>query len=331
MNYPLRLFVYSTEVGAALSPIPVFGGTIFKLSWVPVLMYLGADIYNKYIMGEQKDYSEPSASVAAKQAGFHLLASMILPLAAVVSGQKVANKLYGKITKDKLEVDQKDDILHELKNSLNKDKVRSHKEQINNLIAKHPEMTPEQLSKLDEIKDIKTNITDEIYENIKKITEYTRHNKETRGKGARFMNMLKNIFSHSNDGTCGNIANLSPQKFEATVKPYLQKQIDENVNTRINLQKAMDKDGTLNEHANALNKGLRKNARKFLKQNMENPDIKNKGNFIVKKCNMAKLANKSFKLSTVKIFGGFAALALLAKPIDHFVEEKIMQRLNKQG
>ena len=45
MRWPLRGAAFTNEVGEALRPI--IGGYA-TLSWVPALMYIGADVYDKY-------------------------------------------------------------------------------------------------------------------------------------------------------------------------------------------------------------------------------------------------------------------------------------------
>lgn len=89
-KYPLRAFGYSNEVGAAVSAMPVWGKTAEAALWIPALMYLGADIYDKYKKGKEGDYTKASATAAVKQAVFQALASVILPTAAVKMGQNIA-------------------------------------------------------------------------------------------------------------------------------------------------------------------------------------------------------------------------------------------------
>ena len=89
-KFPLRAFGYSNEVGAAVSAMPVWGQTAEVLLWIPALMYLGADIYDKYRRGKEGDYTQASATAAVEQAVFQALASVVLPTAAVKIGQTAA-------------------------------------------------------------------------------------------------------------------------------------------------------------------------------------------------------------------------------------------------
>ena len=89
-KYPLRAFGYSNEFGAAVSAMPGWGKIAEAALWVPALMYLGADIYDKYRRGKEGDYTKASASAAVEQAVFQALASVVLPTAAVKMGQGIA-------------------------------------------------------------------------------------------------------------------------------------------------------------------------------------------------------------------------------------------------
>ncbi len=86
-KYPLRLLAYSNEVGAAISPINNTLGTVL---WAPALLYLGADIYDKY-KNEENTYN-PSTERSVRQAIFQGLASVILPTGAIKLGQTIGVK-----------------------------------------------------------------------------------------------------------------------------------------------------------------------------------------------------------------------------------------------
>ena len=49
MRWPLRGAAFTNEVGEALRPII---GNYATLSWIPALLYIGADIYDKYKNGK---------------------------------------------------------------------------------------------------------------------------------------------------------------------------------------------------------------------------------------------------------------------------------------
>ncbi|MBQ8635983.1 hypothetical protein IJX73_03100 [bacterium] len=82
---PMRYLAYSNEIGSAISPISKTLGTAL---WVPALLYLGADIYDKYKNDEDNTYN-PSAKRSVRQAIFQGMTSVILPTGAIKLGQKI--------------------------------------------------------------------------------------------------------------------------------------------------------------------------------------------------------------------------------------------------
>ena len=104
MNWPLRGAAFTNEVGEALRPII---GNAANLTWVPALMYIGADVYDKY-KNDQTEYS-PDSKRCLKQAIFQGLASVFLPVVAVKFGQNVFSQ-FGKFTKDKISLNAKEHI-----------------------------------------------------------------------------------------------------------------------------------------------------------------------------------------------------------------------------
>ncbi len=85
-QWPVRGLAYTNEIGAAISEIAPKTGLLL---WIPALLYFGADIYDKY-KNDQNSF-DPSAKRGTKRAIFQLLASVILPTAAVKVGQKIAS------------------------------------------------------------------------------------------------------------------------------------------------------------------------------------------------------------------------------------------------
>lgn len=104
MNWPLRGAAFTNEVGEALRPLI---GNYANLTWVPALMYIGADVYDKY-KNDQTEYS-PDSRRALKQAIFQGLASVCLPVFAVKIGQNLFSQ-FGKISKDKVSLNSKEYI-----------------------------------------------------------------------------------------------------------------------------------------------------------------------------------------------------------------------------
>ena len=101
MHWPLRGAAFTNEIGEALRPI--IGGYA-TLSWAPALLYIGADIYDKY-KNEQTEYN-PNTKRALKQAVFQGMASIFLPLVAVKAGQNLFS-LLGYFTSEKVSYNSK--------------------------------------------------------------------------------------------------------------------------------------------------------------------------------------------------------------------------------
>ena len=321
MTSPLRLCAYTNEVGAAVSPIPGIGPTLFKLSWVPALLYFGADIYDKYSKGEKGDYSEPSGNKAIQQSVFQGLASVLLPTGAVILGQRVVSRASSTFSKDKMDVRAKETILAELKRDINQDRLRHYRKEIDSILEKNSEASLEVLSEHVGIKKIKNELTENIYKDIKIETETLVQRKQRTNIFKRALDKIiggKNEFEY--------LSRIKPEKFEEKIKPYLEKQVSELVDTRVVMQQAIDADGTFNANSKNLSRALYKKAGKILRKNMENRDIVDKTSFAVKECVLGKINKTALKLSTVKIAGGFISLALLAKPIDHFVENTVIEK-----
>ena len=104
MHWPLRGAAFSNEVGEALRP--VIGGAA-TLTWIPALLYIGADVYDKY-KNDKTEYS-PDSRRCLKQAIFQGLASVLLPVFAVRIGQDTFS-LGGRFTKDKISFNTKEQI-----------------------------------------------------------------------------------------------------------------------------------------------------------------------------------------------------------------------------
>lgn len=96
MKWPLRGTAFTNEIGEGLRPII---GSVATYFWIPVFLYIGADVYDKYKNdGETPD---PSFNRMTKQALFQGLASVILPVASIKVGQNVFSWL-GLAGKDRL-------------------------------------------------------------------------------------------------------------------------------------------------------------------------------------------------------------------------------------
>lgn len=104
LNWPLRGAAFTNEIGEAMRPLI---GNYATLSWAPALLYIGADVYDKY-KNDQTEYS-PSSRRALKQAIFQGLASICLPIVAVKAGQNLFS-LFGLATKDSIRFNTREHV-----------------------------------------------------------------------------------------------------------------------------------------------------------------------------------------------------------------------------
>lgn len=121
MNWPLRGAAFTNEIGEALRPII---GNYANLTWVPALLYIGADVYDKY-KNDQTEYS-PDSRRCLKQAVFQGLASVLLPIFAVKGGQNLFS-LFGMMTKDKITLNGQQQIIELAQQFVANGKMRAYK------------------------------------------------------------------------------------------------------------------------------------------------------------------------------------------------------------
>ncbi len=119
MKWPLRGAAFTSEVGESLRPL--IGGYA-TLGWIPVFLYIGADLYDKY-KNDQTEYS-PDSKRLLKQAVFQGLASVILPLVAIKFGQNAFGQI-GKLTNDKISYKAVEHISHKAENFIANGKMRA--------------------------------------------------------------------------------------------------------------------------------------------------------------------------------------------------------------
>ena len=103
---------FSNELGAAVYEI---APKLSQILWIPPLMYLGADIYDKY--KNDKNSFNPSRSRAVEQAIYQGLSSFVLPTAAIIAGQKITSPL-GKLANHGLSVNSKEATITHMNNAI---------------------------------------------------------------------------------------------------------------------------------------------------------------------------------------------------------------------
>lgn len=266
MQWPLRGAAFTNEVGEALRPI--IGGYA-TLSWVPALLYIGADIYDKY-KNNETEYS-PDSKRCLKQAVFQGMASIFLPLIAVKAGQNVFSQ-FGKLSEDKISLNTKEQISKVAEEFIANGKMRAYH-------GKDQEC----------VKDFLDIISNKI--------DFKQQEKQVRNPLKKLWYMLEEksaeIFKINRNE---NIEKYS----EKTIKDLIQMRKD--LLNPTNQIKAGD---WYSNYISALKKGQ-----------TESVAIKS----VLTKFQKNKLMSSKF----IKTIGGFVALGLAIKPIDHFVENTLI-------
>ena len=133
-KWPVRGLAYTNEIGAAISEIAPKTGVLL---WIPALLYFGADIYDKY-KNDQTSY-DPSAKRGTKQAVFQLLASVILPTAAVKAGQKTASAIAAVAGQNKLSLQSQEELLKFTIEHLRQNRLRDYADKQDEYLTKFAE------------------------------------------------------------------------------------------------------------------------------------------------------------------------------------------------
>lgn len=121
MRWPFRGAAFTNEIGEALRPLI---GNYATLTWAPALLYIGADVYDKY-KNDQTEYS-PDSRRCLKQAIFQGLASILLPIVAVKGGQNLLS-LAGLATDKKLTFNAQEQIIELAQQFVANGKMRAYK------------------------------------------------------------------------------------------------------------------------------------------------------------------------------------------------------------
>lgn len=295
MEMPVRALGYTNEVGEALRPVI---GSWAWASWVPAIGYIAADVVDKY---KQDEYGnqEPSAERGTKQLSTQLLASVALPTFAVKAGQTTVDMMSG-LTKTGVSFNNREKISDFVLDAMNS--------------GEHNGFLNE-AGKVD-----KKAFTDSL---IPKMSENIKH-KEVHNKLLEPFYAVKKWFADP------HIKN--PKK--ADVNGYMGKVVDRLVENRQNLLDGV-KPAKMSD----------KMFKKFTKDSAKIADITRSAAEMLGKApeeigELVKTAKKSvafdyvrkmekshnFKNKILLSAGGFVALSLLAKPIDHFVENVVIKK-----
>jgi len=151
-KFPLKAFSYSNEVGAAIREVAPKLGTFL---WAPVLMYYGADIYDKY-KNDCESYA-PSGMRATKQALFQGLSGMLLPAGAVYLGQNAVGLFPSdKLFKNSLTINQKNKAFDTILDFIEQEKFSKNSSAINAYKSKLEQYT---LNHIIDLKDEKNSLS----------------------------------------------------------------------------------------------------------------------------------------------------------------------------
>ena len=365
-KYPLRAFGYSNEVGAAVSAMPVWGKAAETALWVPALLYLGADIYDKYSRGKEGDYTKASSRAAVEQAIFQALASVILPTAAVKMGQKIAGyatKFDGSGLTAGAKEEMYDRLLDEFDNynfargdikqdgiiakkGIDRVKTRIIEEKLKPaLISTRSEIKTEGLfPKLIRFFGHTNRPVNSATTDINKVVKFVEkeieliydkqiilENADRREIATSHPQMLKNYdkaIKHAHK----RAAELIEHKPELIIKKILN---SSNPDYEI-LFKEIEKDFPTIDKKRLLIKDENK-SREAINKLIENPKLKNILEKFAEKIEIARytlrkqIKARSMKLGLLKTAGGFIALACLAVPIDNFVHKYIIKKFVGPG
>ncbi|MCR5265717.1 MAG: hypothetical protein K6E29_03885 [Cyanobacteria bacterium RUI128] len=270
---PVRALGYTNELGEAIRPLSPL---LANLSWLPAIGYIGADISDKY---KQDEYSNqiPSKERASKQFVTQMLASVLLPTAAVKVGQGLVNNA-ASFTDTGLSLSNREKVSDVIINSM---KAGEHKNFLDEAGYVNKEAYKQNLyGQFDEI---------------------LKHRKTHQGKNP-FVNMI--------DAVRKTVA-MKPAK--ERVKSYTGMVVDRLVDERQQLL-----DGVRPENLS------QRAFKKFVKATKDlGAEEKQSYAFdVIRKIEKGRMFNNRI----IKSIGGLLALSLMAKPIDNFVENVIIEK-----
>jgi len=268
MKWPLRGAAFTNEVGEALRPLI---GNYATLSWVPALLYIGADIYDKY-KNDQTEYS-PNSKRGLQQAIFQGLASVFLPLVAVKAGQNIFS-LLGASGSNKITYNSQEHINELAQSFVANGKMRAYKGKDNECIK--------------DFLDIVSNNMD-----------YKKQSTET-----------SNIFKKTSLWLTDKLYTVSNINKKENLDEYAKNTIKELIKIRKELLNSSSENSS--------------NLRKHFQAALDSGQTKN---VAVKSVLNKHLQKGNLKGKMVKTAGGFLALGLAITPIDHFVENVLINKV----
>lgn len=279
MNWPVRGLAYTNELGAALSEIaPKLG----VLLWFPAMLYFGADIYDKY-KNEKTSY-DPNAQRGTEQAIFQLLASVALPTAAVIAGQKTASVM-GSMGKTGLTLQTQEEVI----NFMNEFNSRRH-------LGKF-------VNKRQQFKD--------------HFVESFTTKREKLIREHKIKNPLKFIADTI-------FTSRHPEAIAMSQKDKVLKFADKNIDSMFSMYDELMAGRRPKEFSDKMWKKFNKLKDKYAKDpDYKTTYLRDASEDIIKKFQKSKMT----KSKMLKTLGGFVALGIAIKPIDHFVEKVVIKKV----
>ena len=272
------LMSYSNEVGTAISEIAPKLGTAL---WAPALMYLGADIYDKY--KNDKDHYKPSGKRAIKRAIFQGLTSLIALPTLIFATQCIVSPL-ARIGKFRISGNAKDIIYRHTKNVI--DQAR-----------------PSSLTSYEKFEDI--------------IIKTLKNKIESRNNERKTINIFKRLYNSIFTNRY-SILNDKIDKIEEFAK-YNSKNTFEIMNGL--------KEGDTK-------KIPRKIYKKYMKILPRMKEAYKDGDYAYQASRSALKEYQNiliFKNKLLKTITGFAALLIFAKPMNNYIDKKIMKKYINPG
>lgn len=296
MEMPVRALGYTNEVGEALRPVI---GKWAWASWVPAIAYIASDVADKY---NQDEYGNqvPSGERATKQLSNQLLASVLLPTAAVKVGQTAIDMASGISSKPGISFKNREKISNFVMNAMNQGEHKGFLDAA---------------GKVD-----KTAFTESL---VPKMAENLKH-KRSRNMLLKPLVAVKEWFADPHL--------VKPKK--ENINGYMGKVVERLVDNRQNLldgvkpEKMSDKMfKTFKINSAKATKFAREEGKKLGKTAEEIAKMSQSAKQSVAFEYIQKMEKSHmFKNKILLSAGGFIALSLLAKPIDHFVENVVIKK-----
>lgn len=288
MKWPLRGLAFTNDIGAAIMDIAPKAGTIL---WYPAMMYFGADIYDKY--RNNKETYNPNAKRGFEQAIFQALASVMFPIVAVHTGQKVTSILARK-SSTKLSLQTQEESTKFLVDFMSRRKLGDYQENQDKFKA-------------------------EFKKALDNYINTTTRNHQNKNVFQKFFNL---IFGEKHPEEMGKEGANRRQ----LIHEYTTKKIDNIFELRKDL---INNDKT---KPAKLSDKLFKEYKALFEKYSKDPEFKADAKFIAIKDILNAVESKSiFNTKIKKTIGGFVALGILIKPIDMFVERIIMKKYVEPG